>query len=221
MGRDSLVIDLKRFVVPSILLLVIISSGFTLLVFASPSVQQATTTTTTPACPTYEINFIVDLVNSAPLNAAVGDTVVTQVHVVYEDGTPVTLSPELLSFLWTGSSGQKEFDNVSVVYTGTPGLYNYSQTITADLLQSTGQGKVTIGVVSCSGLDVNMNRGPISYTDSDLTLTPSDDSNLNVGVPPSPNPFAQLATLVVPLVIILLLILALILFLRRGRGKKK
>jgi hypothetical protein len=138
---------------------------------------------------------------------------------VYNDGTPVTLSPETISFLWTGTAGQKEFDNVPVVYTGTPGLYNYTQTITQDLYQSLGQGKVVIFVVECSCSDVRANRGPISNTESDLTLTPSDDSHLFVG-PQAPPP-TQPPTYVVPLAIGLLLILALLLFLLRSRRKKK
>lgn len=207
-------IVLKRVALLSVLLLVIVTSGYTLLVFAGPSVQQATTT---QPCPTYQVNLAVDLVDSTPISVVIGTTVITRVHVVYQDGTPVTLSPQIMSFLWTGSNGQKEFDNVPVVFTGTPGFYNYTQTITADLIQATGQGKVTVWVVTCSCSDVRGNRGPISPVNSDLTLTPSDNSNLNVGLPPSPNPFAELWTLIVPLVILLLLILALLLFWRRRR----
>jgi hypothetical protein len=200
-------------------LLVIAISGYSITVFASVSVQQ---TTTTPSCPTYQVNLLVDLTDATPINAAVGTTVVTKVHVVYQDGTPVTLSPQTMSFLWTGTNGQKEFDNVPVVYTGTPGFYNYTQLITSDLLQATGQGKVTIWVATCSCSDVRANRGPITNTDSDLTLTPSDNSNLNVGTPTtSPNPFEQLITLAAPIAIIILLLIALLLFLRRGREKKQ
>jgi hypothetical protein len=194
---------------------VVISSGYPLLVFANSSDQQ--TATTTQQCPTYQVNLVVDYVNSNPINPVLGTNVTTRVHVVYQDGTPVTLSPQTISFLWTGSNGQKEYDNVPVVYTGSPGFYNYTQTITSDLLQATGQGKVTVWVILCSCSDVRGNRGPVSNVNSDLTLTPSDNSNLNIGVPPSPNQFAQLASLAIPILVILLLILALILFLRRRK----
>jgi hypothetical protein len=184
------------------------------MVFAKPSVQQ-----TTPSCPTYQVNLVVDLVNSDPTNPQVGDTVVTRVHVVYNDGTPVTLSPETISFLWTGTAGQKEFDNVAVVYTGEPGFYNYTQTVTQDIFQAVGQGKVTIAVVACSCSDIRGNRGPISPVNSDATLTPSDNSNLFIG-PQAQGP-GQPFNWLVPLAIAILLIIALLLFLMRSRRKKK
>ena len=184
------------------------------MVFANPSVQQ-----TTPDCPTYQVNLAVDLVNSDPTNPQVGDTVVTRVHVVYNDGTPVTLSPETISFLWKGVSGQEQFDNVPVVYTGEPGFYNYTETITQDLFQTLGVGEVIISVVACSCSDIRGNRGPISLTESDTTFTPSDNSHLFVG-PQAPPP-AQPLTYLVPLAIALLLIIALLLFLMRSRRKKK
>lgn len=197
------------------MLLVVVSLGYNSMVFAKPSVQQ----TTTPGCPTYQVNLLVDLVNSNPTNPQVGDTVVTRVHVVYNDGTPVTLSPETISFLWNGTAGQKEFDNAPVVYTGELGFYNYTQTVTQDMFQTLGAGKVVISVVGCSCSDIRANRGPISLTDSDFTLTPSDNSHLFVG-PQAPAP-GQPVTYVVPLAIALLLIIALLLFFMRSRRKKK
>jgi hypothetical protein len=183
------------------------------MVFAKPSVQQ-----TTPSCPTYQVNLVVDLVNSDPTNPQVGDTVVTRVHVVYNDGTPVTLSPETISFLWTGTAGQKEFDNVAVVYTGEPGFYNYTETVTQDIFQAVGQGKVTIAVVACSCSDIRGNRGPISPVNSDATLTPSDNSNLLVGPQTQP---PQPMNYLVPAAIAILLIIALLLFFMRKKGQKK
>jgi hypothetical protein len=209
-------LSLKKIIGLTLLLLLAVSSSYTLLVFASTSVGQ-----TQPSCPTYQVNLIVDVVNSNPINAAVGDTVVTTIHVVYQDGTPVTLSPETVSFSWNGTNGQKIFDNVQVVYTGKPGFYNYTQTITQDLVQTTGEGKVTIAVVSCSCSDGGGNRGPISLTDSDLTLTPSDNSNLSIGPSGPTTPTTPVVTYIVAAIIILLLIIALLLFLRRGRKKQK
>lgn len=195
------------------MLLVVVSLGYNSMVFANPLVQQ-----TTPGCPTYQVNLTVDLVNSDPTNPLVGDTVVTRVHVVYNDGTPVTLSPETISFLWKGTAGQKEFDNVAVVYTGEPGFYNYTETVTQDLFQTLGTGQVLLSVVGCSCSDVRANRGPLSLTDSDLTLTPSDNSHLFVGPQTQP---PQPINYLVPAAIALLLIIALLLFLMRSRRKKK
>jgi LPXTG-motif cell wall-anchored protein len=202
-------------IVSAMLLLLIVGFGSVPIAFASSSVQQ---TTTTPGCPTYQVNILVDVVDSNPINVVAGDIVVTRLHVVYPDGTPVTLSPEIMSFLFNGTKGQMEFDNVQVVYTGTPGFYNYTQTITADLIQATGQGKVTIFVVTCSCSDGGGNRGPPSLISSDLTLTPSDNSNLNVGITPPPT--SQVPTYIIAAIIILLLLIALLLFLRRRRKKK-
>lgn len=175
----------------------------------------------TSGCPTYLTNLEIDFVNSSPIQVTVGDVVTTTFHVIYPDGTPVQLVPQTASFLWIGAAGQKEFDNVPVTYTGNPGYYNYTQTITADLAQGTvgsgGTGKITLEVAVCSCSDALGNRGATGNIGSDETLTPSDNSNLNAGLPPSPpNPF----TYVVPIVIAILVILAILLFLRRSRRKK-
>jgi hypothetical protein len=214
-------LSLKKVTILMVLLLLIVGSSYMLLVFATPSIQQAP-----PGCPTYQVNLLVDLVDSSPINAMVGDTIVTRIHVVYQDGTPVTLSPELVSFVWIGGNGQKEFDNVPVVYTGTPGFYTYTQMITSDLIQATGQGKVTIWAVACSCSDGGGNRGPVSLVASDLTLTPSDNSNLAISSPASTSTsttstaMTQPVNYLVPLVVVLLLAIGLFLFLLRGRGKK-
>ena len=183
-------------------------------VFALSSIKQ---TTTTPSCPTYQVNLVVDFVNSNPINPTVGEIVITRVHVVYNDGTPTTLVPETISFLWTGTKGNSQFDNVPVVFTGEPGFYNYTQTFTQDMLEKLGEGKVTIAVVECSCSDIRGNRGPVSNVNSDLTITPSDNSNLFIGPPQTQQ---QLLNWLVPLIIALLLIIALVLFLMRRRRKK-
>jgi hypothetical protein len=173
-------------------------------------------------CPTYLTNLTIDIVNSNPTQITTGDLVVTTFHVIYPDGTPVTLTPQTASFLWVGAAGQQEFDNVQVTYTGNPGFYNYTQTVTPDLatatLGSSGTGTVTIYAASCSCSDALGNRGPTQGIGSDQTLTPSDDSHLNVGPTVQPQP---ITTFLVPIVIAIFLILALLLFLRRSRAKKK
>lgn len=167
-------------------------------------------------CGTYQTNLIVDLVNSNPQTVEVGGTVVTTVHVTYPDGTPATLSPETMSFIWHGS-GQKIVENVGVVPTGEPGFYTYTQTITADF----PTGTVTIAVVMCSCSDANGNFGPTDDVSSVETLDASDNSVVQVGPGPTPPPTAQelLATYTVPIVIVILLLIALLLF--RARRKKR
>jgi hypothetical protein len=205
--------DLKKYLAP-FLMLIILAPALTV-VFAQSTILQ-----TQPACPTYQTNILVDLVDSTPINVTTGGTVVTRIHVVYPDGTPVTLEPELVSFLWTGSQGQKEFDNVAVNYTGNPGFYTYAQQVTQDLVQTTGTGIVVVAVVHCSCSDGAGNRGPPGNTDSNLTITPSDNSNVMIGqVTPPQGP--NLTQYLVPLIVIILLILALLLFFLRSRRRKK
>jgi hypothetical protein len=173
-------------------------------------------------CPTYLTNLTVDYVNSLPTQITTGDVVTTIVHVIYADGSPVTLQPQTMSFLWNGTAGQQRFGNVPVTYAGRPGYYNYTQTVTPELAQATvgssGAGKITIYVAVCSCSDPVGNRGPTGNISSDETLTPSDDSHLNAGPQTPPQ---QPISYSVPLVIAILLILAILLFLRRSRRKKK
>lgn len=198
--------------------LVLFASNLPLAAFATLNIPPAQNS----GCPTYLTNLQVDFVNSSPTQVTVGDMVTTMFHVVYPDGTPVQLAPQTASFLWIGAVGQKEFDNVQVTYTGNPGYYNYTQTVTADLAQATvgsgGTGKITIYVATCSCSDALGNRGATGNIGSDETLTPSDNSNLNAGLPPSTQ---QPFTYIVPIIIAILVILAILLFLRRSRGKKK
>jgi hypothetical protein len=174
------------------------------------------------ACPTYLTNLTVDLVNSSPISITTGDVVTTTFHVVYPDGTPVQLTPETASFLWTGAAGQKEFYNVNVTYTGNPGYYNYTEAVTADITQATlgsaTTGKIYVQVAVCSLSDALGNRGPTGDIGSGETLTPSDNSNLNAGPPPST---VQPLTYVIPIIIAILVIIALLLFLRRSKKGKK
>jgi len=169
-------------------------------------------------CPAYQTNLAVDLVNSIPIHVVLGGTVVTRIHVVYPDGTPATLSPETVSFVWAGSAGTKRFDNTPVVPTGDPGFYTYTQTITDDF----PTGSVTLSVVSCSCSDASGNYGPTSNTDSDVTITPADLSILQIGpgAPTGPTQAQLIATYGVPILVAILLIIALLLLVLRGRKKK-
>jgi hypothetical protein len=204
------------------------------LVAAKPSIQQVE-----GGCPTYQTNLAVDYINSLPHVVLVGDTlpqlalvgdtlphlalggetVVTTFHVVYPDGTPVTLSPETASFNWTGPSGSKEFDNVPVVFNGTAGFYIYSQPFTQDIIQATGVGTITIAVVVCSCQDGLGNRGPTGLISSIQTLIPIDNSQI-APTTPTQTPTQMLTNYLVPIAILILLVLALLLLLLRRRGKK-
>ena len=173
----------------------------------------------TVTCPTYLTNLEVDFVDSNPRTAEVGTIIVTIVHVIYPDGTPVTaLSPETISFLWSSATGQWPDDDAPVTRTDRPGYWNYTQTITDEMLTALGTGLITITVVLCSISDIFGNRGPTGPVNSDTTFTPSDLSKVGLEIPPSgPQPVSY----VVPLVIALLLIIALLLFILRARRKKK
>lgn len=209
-------LELKKALILSVvvMLMVVLVPGANL-ASAAPGVQQ-----TNPGCPTYQTNLAVDFVNSIPHLALVGDTVVTTFHVVYPDGTPVTLSPETASFNWTGPSGSKEFDNVPVVFNGTAGFYNYTQPFTQDIVQATGAGTITIAAVVCSCQDALGNRGPTGLISSIQTLITSDDSQIAPPTP-TPTPAQMLTNYLVPIAILILLVLAFLLLLLRRRGKKK
>jgi hypothetical protein len=196
----------------SIVLLTVLVSGFNFFLVKSE-------------CPTYQTNLIIDLVNSTPSEAAVGTTVVTTVHVIYPDRTPVFLSPETISFSWSGHTGQKIIENAAVVPTGEPGYYTYTEKIT----EYFPTGVVVISSLYCTCSDAPGNRGPTTDTSSDNTITVIDYSKVNIG-PQTPKPTATqpppsiiqqlLTTYAVPIVILALLIIALLLLLTRGRRKR-
>jgi hypothetical protein len=223
--------DLKKpLLLSTALMLAIVLVPGTFLAAARPIAQQTTatttsTTTTPTGCSTYQSNLLVDYVNSTPHTAVVGDTIVTIFHVVYPDGTPVTLSPQTASFNWTGPSGSKEFSSIPVINNGTAGFYNYTQAFTQDIIQATGPGTITIAVVFCSCQDSQGNRGPTGNISSIQTMIPYDLSQIT---PPTPTttttqvtPPPQFPTiLAVPIIIIILLILALLMFVLRRRRQK-
>jgi len=196
---------------PIILLMLFVLS------FSAPFVALAQTTATRQ-CPTYLTNLLVDYVNSNLHTVVVGDTVITTFHVVYPDGTPVTLSPETASFSWVSSLGQKIFENVPVVPTGVPGsgYYNYTETVTNDF----PTGEVTISVLFCCLSDGLGNYGSTDDVSSITTLTTTDDSIVNIGPPGPPTLPELLATYAIPIVIAALLIIALLLLIARSRKKK-
>jgi hypothetical protein len=197
---------------------------------ASSHVFQSTSTTTTRPCPTYQTNLLVIWVDSTPhvpTSTSVGASVVTIFHVVYPDGSPVKLQPEIASFLWSGSGGEKQFDNVPVAYTGTPGFYRYTATLTQDIVKATGPGVITIAVVRCSCQDQWGNRGPTGTVSSLITSDTSDNSQEQITsqtttmtTTTQPIQFFPIEDVIV-LIAALLIIAMLLLILRSRRSGKK
>jgi hypothetical protein len=205
----------NRLIFSSVIIFTCLLLQSPIMVLAVQNVQQAT-------CPTYTTNLAVDWVDSVPHSATVGDTVVTTFHVIYPDGTPVTLSPETASFTWIGPSRQMQFAQVAVTYNGTPGFYTYAQVFSQSLIQATGSGTITIYVNNCSCSDAQSNHGPtgnissIETSDSSpIEASVHDNSQMNGNTPPT----QIVARYAVPIVIILLLFLALLLLIRRRRRK--
>ena len=198
-----------------VLVLFLLTLGQSAFVLAAPSVQQ------TSECPTYQVNLAVDLVDATPSSVSPGSTVTIRVHIIYPDGTPVTLSPETLSFLFVGTAGQNQFSNVPVQFTGTAGFYTYSQQLSDDIVQQLGQGQVNVSVLTCSASDGGGNRGPPGDVSSDYTLTPSDNSTFSIGPGPTTGPQGLTLNYIVLGIVAALLLLALLLFLMRSRKKKK
>ncbi len=201
-------------------MVVVFASGFMIPAYATSHVMQA------GSCPTYQTNLLVVRVDSTPHSPTptpVGTSVVTIFHVVYPDGTPVTLQPSIASFVWSGTAGQKEFDNVPVVYTGTPGFYSYTATLTQDIVQAAGPGVITISVLTCSCQDGSGNRGPTGGVNSLLTTDPSDNSQVVFATLTSSTtmttPQAGVASEDVILLIAGLLVIALLILVARSRRK--
>lgn len=190
--------------------------------YAPLAAHAATIVHPDQGCPAYLTSLVVDLVNSSPIQVTVGDVVTTTFHVIYPDGTPATLAPQTASFLWVGAAGSTQFDDVNVTFTGSPGFYNYAQTITGDLLHATVgssvSGGISVYLAACSCADASGNRGPTGNIGSDSTLTPSDNSNLNIG---PQTRVQQQVSFLVPTIIGLLIIASILLLFRRSRSKKR
>lgn len=165
------------------------------------------------SCPTYLTNLVVDFVDASAHNVQSGQPVVITVDIIYNDGTPVALSPQTLSFILSGSNFKKALDNVPVTPTGNPGYYRFTINVSDDF----PTGSLTVAVAHCCASDESGNYGPTEDTDSAITIRTDDNSRFDVG-PSTPTSaplqqlaytFAQLiAKYAVPLVIIVLLELA-------------
>ena len=113
-----------------------------------------------------------------------------------------------------------------VAYTGTPGFYTYTATLTQDIVQATGQGVITIAVVTCSCQDPLGNRGPTGNVNSIITSDPSDNSQEQLGQVSTTGVTqtgqGQMFTSEdVILLIAALLVIALLLLIARSRRKGK
>jgi len=204
-----------------VLVIIFLLFGFNLPVtgFAKASVQQQY------YCPPYELNLLVDFVDSNPHIATWGTTVVTIVHVVYPDGSPVKLSPETVSFAWSMGATQIVFENATVLPTTTPGYYRYTQEITDRF----PRGTFLVSVLMCSCSDGEWNYGPPGVVNSPVTATTSDDSIVVVGVQSTTTittttavtvPGIPLTTYMIASIIAILLLAALILFITHARRKR-
>jgi hypothetical protein len=150
--------------------------------------QPAPAAAATRFCPTYQTALVVDFVDANPKTATQGTIISTTFHVTYPEGTPASIKNA--SFLWVGSTGQKECDNISVISNGTRGFYTYTQDVTPDLVHAVGRGQVTISVVACSLHDFYRNDGPNELTNSETTPLPNDDSHVTLTLTKTrePNP---------------------------------
>ncbi len=193
----------------------------------SASLAVASVSSPAATCPTYLTNLVVDVVDSTPQTATVGTVVVTKVHVTYGDGSPATLSPETLSFLWHGTEGDKTIKDVHVVPLSDPGYYTYTQTVGEDF----PTGLVVISVMFCSGSDTSGNYGPVDDVNSDTTISPTDVSKVQIGplttevetttTTQPPTLQELLAMYAVPIAIAILVLVAVLLLAIRGRSRKK
>ena len=101
----------------------IISLSLLLLGFNLPLAAHA-------ACPTYLTNLAITYVNVNPHQISCGGSVNITVGVFYPDGTPVTISPETMSFKFAGACSSLVIENVRVFPTGEPGFYSCNLTYT-------------------------------------------------------------------------------------------
>jgi len=168
-----------------------------------------------PSCPTAGKTVGIHYVDSDPKSAAVGTTVTTLIAVRYPDESPVTLSPQTISFRWVGAAGEKIVENAPVVGQA-PGDYRYEQKVGDDF----PTGTVTIFVVACSCSDGQGNYGPITDVSSDSSERLEDNSTIEIGATMQ-QPAAQdlLVAYGVPIVIAIVVVLAVLLVLRRRRKK--
>jgi hypothetical protein len=125
--------------------------------------------TATSPCPTYLTVLVVDSLDATPKTATPGMTVTITFRATYPEGTPAQITNA--SFLWEGTRGQEEFDNVGVAPNGSAGFYQYRQHVTPDLVHAVGLGHAAVSIIACSLRDPLGNDGPNQNTSTQVTLT--------------------------------------------------
>jgi len=190
--------------------------AFVMLLLFGSAMPLAAAASAKPSCPTAGKIVSIHYVDSNPKSAAVGTTVTTLIAVRYPDESPVTLSPQTISFRWVGAAGEKIVENAPVVGLAH-GDYRYEQKVGDDF----PTGTVTIFVVACSCSDGQGNYGPITDVSSDSSERLEDNSRIEIGATMQ-QPAAQdmLAAYGVPMVIAIVAILAVLLLVLRRRKKK-
>jgi len=150
---------------------------FVVLLLFGLTLPLAAATSPNPSCPSAGEIILVATIDSRPKTAPVGTTVTTVIAV--ETGaahTPVTLSPQTMSFRWASSAGEKIVENAPVSPAAT-GTYTYNQTIGDDF----PTGTVTISVIACSCSDGKGNYGPVTDINSTSSDRLTDDSVVQIG----------------------------------------
>ena len=145
------------------------------------------------------------------------------IKVEYLDGSPVTLSPEVGTFLLLGPQGYSYlYQSVPLTPTGTPGEYRTSVTLPSDI----PNGTYKLYCVHCRLFDGGGNSAPNSDISSDETVIATDSSIVVIGpataTTTAPPPTGLISSsLLAGLAILVLLVLLLIALLLRSRKKKK
>ena len=144
------------------------------------------------------------------------------IKVEYLDGSPVTLSPEVGTFLLLGPQGYSYlYQSVPLTPTGTPGEYRTSVTLPSDI----PNGTYKLYCVHCRLFDGAGNSAPNSDISSDETVIATDSSIVVIGPATATTATTALpgglsTSLLVGLGILVLIIIIIAALLLRPRKKK-
>ena len=202
--------------------LIVVLANYSL---SPPLAQSQTVVAQTQTAPVYCVYQQVFLVVKVQVNAETtqaGSSLDVVIRVEYLDGSPVTLDPELGTFLLLGSGYSYLYQMVSLTPTGTPGEYRTSVTLPSDI----PDGTYKLYCVHCTLADDAANFAPNSDISSDETVIATDSSIVVIGpataTTTAPPPTGLISpSLLAGLAILVLLVLLLVALLLRSRKKKK
>jgi len=202
--------------------LIVVLANYSL---SPPLAQSQTVVAQTQTAPVYCVYQQVFLVVKVQVNAETtqaGSSLDVVIKVEYLDGSPVTLDPELGTFLLLGSGYSYLYQMVSLTPTGTPGEYRTSVTLPSDI----PNGTYKLYCVHCTLADDAANFAPNSDISSDETVIATDSSIVVIGpataTTTAPPPTGLISpSLLAGLAILVLLVLLLVALLLRSRKKKK